>query len=360
MTLTRLIIQIPCLNEAEDLPATLAALPREIAGIDAIEVLIIDDGSNDNTSEVARQWGVRHIVRHRRNRGLANAFQSGLDACLAAGADIIVNTDADGQYEGADIAALVQPILRGEADIVIGDRGVGKNAHFGPFKRRLQRMGSAVVRRLSGTDITDAVSGFRAISREAAQRLTITTEFSYTTDMLIQAGRKRMAIVSVPVRTHPATRPSRLFTTIPRFIGQTGVTIARAYTTYNALRVFVGTGLLLTLAGLLPILRFMWFYVNGDGSGHIQSLVIGGSLLVLGALVAVMGMLADLITANRKLLEATLHKVRKLEARLAEQDQGTAVRPHDEPEAETKAEDAVADIVPLPGLSGPASARRSR
>ena len=324
MSLTRLIIQVPCLNEADDLPTTLASLPRDIPGIDEIEILIIDDGSADNTAGVARQWGVQHVVRHRRNRGLANAFQSGLDACLAAGADIIVNTDADGQYEGADIALLVQPILRGEADIVIGDRGVDKNAHFGPFKRRLQRLGSTVVRRLSGTDITDAVSGFRAISREAAQRITITTEFSYTTDMLIQAGRKRMAIASVPVRTHATPRPSRLFTSIPRFISQTGVTIVRAYTTYNALRVFVGAGLLLALAGVLPILRFLWFYTNGDGGGHVQSLVIGGSLLVLGGLVAVMGMLADLITANRKLLEATLHKVRLLEERLAAQDPSPA------------------------------------
>lgn len=355
MRLTRLIIQIPCLNEADDLPATLAALPREIAGIDTIEVLIIDDGSRDNTSEVARKWGVQHIVRHRRNRGLANAFQSGLDACLAAGADIIVNTDADGQYEGADIAALVQPVLRGEADIAIGDRGVGKNAHFGPFKRRLQRLGSAVVRGLSGTEITDAVSGFRAISREAAQRITITTEFSYTTDMLIQAGRKRMAIVSVPVRTHATPRPSRLFTSIPRFISQTGVTIVRAYTTYNALRVFVGTGLLLAFAGLVPILRFLWFYVNGDGGGHIQSLVIGGALLVLGALVAVMGMLADLITANRKLLEATLHKVRKLEERLAEEDATSAKVPAVDPTGER-----AADVVPLPAKAKRTPTRRSR
>lgn len=339
----RLIIQIPCLNEADHLPATLAALPRTIPGIDKIEVLIIDDGSNDNTAEVARQWGVQHVVRHRRNRGLAAAFQSGIDAALKAGADIIVNTDADGQYEGADIVDLVQPVLRGEADIVVGDRGVADNAHFGPFKRRLQRLGSAVVRRASGTDITDAVSGFRAISRETAQRLTITTEFSYTTDMLIQAGRKRMSVKSVPVRTHRTERPSRLFRSIPRFISQTGVTITRAYTTHNALRVFVGIGLLLALIGAMPILRFVWYFLAGDGDGHIQSLIIGGSLLMLGTLVAVMGILADLIATNRKLLEATLFKLRKLEEQL-----GT-----DEEPPASIVEDENADIVRMPN-------RRSR
>lgn len=312
----RLIIQIPCLNEADHLPATLAALPRRIEGIDSIEMLVIDDGSNDNTAQVARQWGVQHIVRHRRNRGLAAAFQSGIDAALAAGADIIVNTDADGQYEGADIARLVMPVLRGEADIVIGDRGVAENAHFGPFKRRLQRLGSAVVRRASGTTITDAVSGFRAISREAAQRITITTEFSYTTDMLIQAGRKRLCIKSVPIRTHRTERPSRLFKSIPRFMMQTGVTITRAYTTNNALRVFVGLGLTLLVAGLLPVARFLWFYASGDGDGHVQSLILGGALLMMGTLVAVMGVLADLIATNRKLLEASLYKLRKLEDRM--------------------------------------------
>ena len=311
--MTRLIIQIPCLDEAEHLPETLAALPRAVPGVSSIEILVIDDGSSDNTAEVARQWGVQHIVRHRRNRGLAAAFQSGIDAALAAGADIIVNTDADGQYEGADIAALVQPIIEGRADIVVGDRGVADNAHFGPVKRRLQRLGSAVVRKLSGTSITDAVSGFRAISREAAQRMTITTDFSYTTDMLIQAGRKRLAITSVPVRTHAATRPSRLFKSIPRFITHTGITIARAYTTHNALRVFVGIGTIMAMVGMLPIARFVWFFAIGQGDGHIQSLVIGGALLVLGVLIAVLGMVADLIGANRKLLEATLYKLRKLE-----------------------------------------------
>ena len=311
--MTKLIIQIPCLNEAEVLPETLAKLPRSVPGVDTVEYCIIDDGSSDDTAGVARRWGVHHLVRHRRNRGLAAAFRSGIDKCLAEGADIIVNTDADGQYEGADIAKIVEPVAAGEADICIGDRSVGKNEHFGAGKRLLQRLGSLVVRTLSATDITDAVSGFRAISRDAAQRLNITTEFSYTTDMLIQAGRKRMAIISVPIRTHAATRPSRLFKSIPKFIQQTGVTILRAYTTFNALRVFVGLGLLTTLVGLFPIGRFLWFFANGDGDGHIQSLVIGGALMTVGVLVATLGLLADLIATNRKLMEATLYKLRKME-----------------------------------------------
>src|SRR3990167_2556589 len=299
--MTKLIIQVPCLNEADSLPETIARLARKINGIDKIELLVIDDGSRDDTSGVARRCGANHIVRHRRNRGLAAAFQSGVRKALSEGADIIVNTDADGQYEGADIAKLIAPVLAGEADIVVGDRSVADNAHFGPFKRLLQRLGSRVVRRLSGTDVTDAVSGFRAFSREAAQRLTITTEFSYTTDMLIQAGRKRMAIVSVPIRTHKTIRPSRLFSSIPRFIVNTGVTMARAYTTYNPLRVFAGAGLIVEFLGLVPILRFLWFYAQGDGDGHVQSLVIGGALMVIGVLLAILGVLADLVAANRKI-----------------------------------------------------------
>jgi glycosyltransferase involved in cell wall biosynthesis len=318
---TKLIIQIPCLNEADSLPATLAALPRRIEGIEEIEFLVIDDGSADDTAAVARRWGVHHVVRHRRNRGLAAAFRSGIEAALAAGADVIVNTDGDGQYEGEDIAALVGPIIAGQADIVVGDRGVAENAHFSPFKRLLQVIGSGVVQRLAGTRVPDAVSGFRALSREAAQRINITTEFSYTTDMLIQAGRKRLAIASVPVRTHKVERPSRLFKSIPRFLAQTGVTIARAYTTYNPLRAFVGAGLVLAFLGVLPILRFLWFYLSGDGDGHVQSLVIGGSLLVLGVLVAMMGVLADLIGANRKLLEITLVRLSQIEAQLAEAEE---------------------------------------
>ncbi len=317
--MTKLIIQIPCLNEAEVLPDTLAKLPRIIPGIDAIEYLVIDDGSQDDTSGVARRWGVHHVVRHRRNRGLAEAFRSGIDKCLAEGADIIVNTDADGQYEGADIAHIVAPVASGEADICIGDRSVAGNAHFGSGKRLLQRLGSYVVRTLSATDITDAVSGFRAMSRDAAQRINITTDFSYTTDMLIQAGRKRLAITSVPIRTHAATRPSRLFKSIPRFIQQTGVTILRAYTTFNSLRVFVGLGMLATVLGLYPIGRFLWFFATGDGDGHIQSLVIGGALLTVGVLVSTLGILADLIATNRKLLEANMLKLRRIEEKLEQQ-----------------------------------------
>ncbi|TRD10599.1 glycosyltransferase family 2 protein [Erythrobacter insulae] len=321
--MTKLIIQIPCLNEAEVLPDTLAKLPRSLPGVDVIEYLIIDDGSSDDTSGVARRWGVHHIVRHRGNRGLAEAFRNGIDKCLAEGANIIVNTDADGQYAGEDIAQIVAPVVAGEADIVIGDRSVADNAHFSPFKRLLQRLGSTVVRTLSATDITDAVSGFRAISRDAAQRINITTDFSYTTDMLIQAGRKRLAILSVPIRTNAATRPSRLFKSIPRFIMNTGVTITRAYTTFNALRVFVLLGSALTLIGLMPMARFLWFFIIGQGDGHIQSLVIGGALLTVGVLVTTLGILADLIATNRKLMEASMLKLRRIEEKLEAADRAS-------------------------------------
>jgi glycosyltransferase involved in cell wall biosynthesis len=322
--MTKLIIQIPCLNEADSLPATIAKLPRAIEGVDVIEFLVIDDGSSDDTAGVASRWGVHHIVSHSQNQGLAAAFQNGVRRALAEGADIIVNTDADGQYEGEDIAKLVAPVLAGRADIVVGDRGVANNAHFGPFKRRLQRLGSLIVRRLSNTDITDAVSGFRAFSRDAAQRLTITTEFSYTTDMLIQAGRKRLAITSVPVRTHAAVRPSRLFSSIPNFIMNQGVTMARAYTTYKPLRAFVGAGAVIAAIGSLPILRFLWFFANGNGEGHIQSLVLGGALLIVGVLFCILGVLADLVASNRKLIEANLLETRQLRDLVAGKDSSLA------------------------------------
>ena len=331
--MTKLIIQIPCFNEAEFLPETLLALPRKIDGIDTIEILVIDDGSRDGTAEVARLWGVHHIVGHRGNRGLAAAFQNGIDRALREGADIIVNTDADGQYVGADIAELVRPVVEGRADIVIGDRGVAKNAHFGPVKRRLQRLGSYVVRTLSRTDISDAVSGFRALSREAAQSLTITTEFSYTTDMLIQAGRKRMKIASVPVRTNGAVRSSRLFKSIPQFISRTLVTIARVYATYNPLRVFGAAGMVLALLGMIPFLRFTWFWLNGGGQGHVQSLILGGALLILGAIAAMMGILAESIAANRKLLETALKRLRQIEEGLQQPHLPTATATDQAPTA---------------------------
>jgi len=322
----KLIIQIPCYNEAESLPETLVALPRQIDGIDTIEILVIDDGSKDNTSDVARRFGVHHIVRHRTNRGLAAAFQSGINKALAEGADIIVNTDADNQYEGRDICKLVAPVLAGEADIVVGDRGVRDNAHFGPFKRLLQMFGSATVKRLSNTQITDAVSGFRAISRAAAQKINITSSFSYTTEMLIQAGRKRMAVVSVPVRTNGAIRPSRLFKSIPQFITNTAATMIRAYAMYNPLKVFVLAGTGLFLLGALPILRFLWFFINGEGQGHLQSIVIGGSLMTLGVVAVMFGAVADLVGRNRQLLEQTLERLRHLEDRIPIQNDSEIVR----------------------------------
>lgn len=309
----KLIIQIPCYNEAESLPETLIALPRQIDGIDEIEYLIIDDGSKDDTSGVARRFGVHHILRHRTNRGLAAAFRTGLNKALAEGADIIVNTDADNQYDARDIATIVAPVLAGKADIVIGDRQVADNEHFGAFKRKLQVFGSHVVQRLSGTKVTDAVSGFRAISRSAAQRVYIVSRFSYTTEMLIQAGRNRLSVISVPVRTNAVMRPSRLFKSIPQFLLNQGVTILRAYAMYNPLKVFVLAGGALSLLGAAPIIRFIYFYAIGQGAGHVQSLVLGGTLLTLGTVAMMLGMIADLIGRNRQLMEQTLERVRILE-----------------------------------------------
>jgi glycosyltransferase involved in cell wall biosynthesis len=313
----KLIVQIPCLNEEETLPMTLAAIPRQIPGIDKVEILVIDDGSRDRTAEVARELGVDHIIVHRRNAGLARSFRDGLDRCLALGADIIVNTDADNQYNGEDIALLVQPILAGTADVVVGDRQTHKIDHFSPAKKLLQRFGSYVVRKFSGVDVPDAVSGFRAISRDAAFRLNIVSPFSYTIEMLIQVGAKGVAVASVPIRTNPKTRDSRLFSSMFHFIERSASTLLRMYTMYRPLRVFTLIGLAIALIGAIPIVRFLYFYFFVNGTGKIQSLIIGSALLTIGTLTFLMGMVADLLSQNRQLTEMTLEKVRRLEQALA-------------------------------------------
>ena len=314
----KLIIQIPCLNEEQTLPATLADLPSRIDGVDAIEVLVIDDGSDDRTSEVARSLGVHHLVRHTTNRGLGRAFRSGLDRALREGADIIVNTDGDGQYCGSSIAALISPILEGRADIVIGDRKTANNPEFGKTRKFLQWLGSYVVRSLSGVNVPDAVSGFRAISRQAALRLNVLSTFSYTVEMIIQAGNKQMTVLSVPVRTNPKTRESRLFRNIPQFVARQLVSMLRMYAMYRPMRFFFYLGSLLCVIGLVPVLRFLLAYWAGEGDGHVQSLVLGGALLTMGFLVFVSGLLSDLISHNRQLSEITLEKVRTIELNMSE------------------------------------------
>lgn len=309
----KLIIQIPCYNEEQTLPQTVADLPREIKGIKTIEFLIIDDGSSDKTQEVARKCGVHHIVSNKHNKGLARTFATGIEASLKLGADIIVNTDGDNQYCGADICKLVEPIITGTADIVVGDRQTHKIAHFSLFKRLLQRLGSSVVRRLSGTTVPDAVSGFRAFSRDAAMRLNIVSSFSYTIETIIQSGMKQMTIASVPVRVNAKTRDSRLFKSMGSFIQAQLSTMVRMYAMFKPLRVFLFIGLVFSLIGVAPIFRFLYFYMIGEGSGHIQSLVLGGAFLVIGVFTLLIALLADLIGRNRQLTEEVLERVKRLE-----------------------------------------------
>ncbi len=310
----KLVIQIPCYNEEECLPQTVHDLPRLLPGIDEIEWLVVDDGSTDCTVNVARSLGVHHVVRLAHNRGLAHAFLTGLEASLRLGADIIVNTDADNQYRGEDIARLVQPILVGQADIVIGDRGVGTVEYFSPLKRRLQRLGSWVVQQAAGVRIPDATSGFRALSREAALRTLVMSEYSYTLETLIQAGARQMAVEYVPVRVNPQTRRSRLMHNVPEYLAQSGATILRTYTFYRPLRIFLGLGGLMFVGGLLLGLRFMYFFISSGGiAGHTQSLILAAILLILGFQVCLIGLIADLIGFNRKILEETLYRVRQIE-----------------------------------------------
>ncbi len=311
--MTKLIVQIPCYNEEKTLAETLAAIPRVVNGVDVVEVLVIDDGSEDKTSEVAREAGADHVIRNGTNKGLAQSFQRGLDTALRLGADIIVNTDGDNQYCGEDIERLVAPLIDGRADIVVGDRETDGIEHFSPLKRRLQKAGSHAVGRLAGAEVADAVSGFRAFSREAAMGVTVRSTFSYTTETLIQAGRKRLTILSVPVRTNKVERPSRLFRSVPHFLVRTGRTMLRAYAMYEPLKIFMALGACLMIAGAAPIIRFLIHYVAGDGAGMIQSLIIGGVLFLLGGVCALFALIADLIAYNRQLLELTLERVRKLE-----------------------------------------------
>lgn len=309
----KLIIQIPCLNEESTLPLTLADLPQAIEGIDIIETLVIDDGSTDGTLRVARDAGVTHIVGNKRRLGLARSFRRGIDACLRAGADIIVNTDGDNQYVGADVARLVEPILAQRADMVIGDRQTHRIAHFSPLKKALQYTGSAIVRRLAGIAVPDTVSGFRAFSREAAIRLNIMSIFSYTIETVIQAGKREMTVESVPVRTNGELRKSRLFKSNFDFIQRQVATIVRMYAMYQPLKVFFYLGTFLSLLGMIPIIRFLYFYFTDGGAGNIQSLVLGGVLLIMGFIAFVAGLVADLIAANRQLMEMTLERVKRLE-----------------------------------------------
>lgn len=309
----KLIVQIPCLNEEETLPQTVRDIPRQIDGIDKVEILIIDDGSSDRTIEVAKEIGVDHIVRNLNNKGLAASFRVGLDACLRLGADIIVNTDGDNQYKGQDIAKLVAPIVLGTSDIVIGDRETDKIPHFDIYKKALQRLGSAIVRILSGAEIPDAVSGFRAFSRDAALQLNILTHYSYTVETILQAGKRNLAISSVPIGTNPKTRESRLVKSIPSFMVHQLNTMTRMYAMHQPLRYFFIISSVIMFIGAVPMFRFLNFYMKGQGDGHIQSLIIGSVLLMIGFQVLVVGFLGDVVSFNRRLIEEVLYRVKKIE-----------------------------------------------
>jgi len=309
----KLIIQIPCYNEEATLPVTLRDLPRAFTGIDAVEVLVVDDGSTDRTIDVAQAEGVDHLVRLTNHKGLAEGFQAGLDAALRLGADIIVNTDGDNQYKASDIQKLIDPILAGEADMVIGNRQVQEIAHFSFVKKRLQSLGSWTVRQLSGTKIPDVTSGFRALSREAALRLNVISRFTYTLETVIQAGKKNLAVTHVPVGTNNQLRPSRLFSSIPAYLKRSISTMVRIYALYEPLKIFLTIGSLFFGTGFLVALRFFYFYLVGDGTGHIQSLILSAVLMIVGFQIGVFGLLADIIASNRRLIEETLYRVKKVE-----------------------------------------------
>ena len=309
--MVKLVVQIPCLNEEETLPLVLASIPMVVPGVDEVIVVVIDDGSTDKTIEVARAHGVRHIVRHRRNEGLARSFTDGVNHALSIGADIVVNTDGDNQYPQQRIADLVEPIVDGRADIVIADRQVHLIEHFSPAKKRLQRLGSMVVNRAAGTELPDAASGFRAYSRDSLMRLNTVTRFSYCMETIIQAGYKRMAIASVPVMTNPKTRESRLFRSTREHILRSGSAIVRAYVMYRPYVIFGWLAAFFGVLGMVPYLRYAWLEVTGAGGGHLQSLVLGTALVLMACLSLMLGVVADLIRTNRSLIETNLEHTKR-------------------------------------------------
>lgn len=308
----KLIIQIPCYNEAETLEIALNDLPKRLEGIDEIEYLIINDGSKDATVEVAKNWGVHHIVSFKKNKGLAKGFMAGLDGCLRNGADIIVNTDADNQYCAEDIQKLIQPILEEQADIVIGARPIDETEHFSFIKKKLQHFGSWVVRKASNTDIPDAPSGFRAFSREAAMRINVVNDYTYTLETIVQAGREKIAITSVPIRTNAELRPSRLFNSIWGYVKKSMLTILRAYMMYKPLKCFTYLAIPPVVFGVAIGVRFLIYYVQGTGSGHVQSLILACTMIIIGFLTFMIGLLADVLAANRKILQETQYHIRRL------------------------------------------------
>ena len=309
----KLIIQIPCLNEAQTLAIALADLPRDVPGFDSVEWLVIDDGSSDNTAEIAVANGVDHVVRHSVNRGLAEAFMTGLDACLKLGADVIVNTDADNQYNGADIPCLTAPVIAGDAEIVIGARPISETEHFSWMKKKLQGVGSWAVRVASHTDVADAPSGFRAISREAAMRLNVFNAYTYTLETIIQAGQSNMRVISVPIRTNPDLRPSRLVRSIFSYVKRSLLTILRMFIIYRPLAFFAWLGGIFGAAGLVAGARFLYFYFSGSGEGHIQSVIFSALCILVGLILFMMGLIGDLIATNRKLLERVDVRLQHLE-----------------------------------------------
>src|SRR3712207_3498365 len=312
----KLIIQIPCFDEEKTLPATLGDLPREVAGFDTVEWLIIDDGSGDRTVEVARAHGVDHVVRLTNNKGLAYAFQAGLDACLKLGADVVVNTDGDNQYNAADIPLLVGPVLAGDADMVVGDREVMNIEHFSPLKKSLQRLGSWVVRQASETNVPDTTSGFRAYNREAALQLIVVNKFTYTLESIIQAGKQFVAVQHVPIRTNPKTRESRLFPSMWSYVRRNALSIFRIYSRYEPLRVFMALAAIVALAALVVWGRYAYFYIFEDGAGHVQSLILGAVLFNAAMVLAALGVIGDVMSANSHMVQRVFERVRRIELQL--------------------------------------------